>query len=346
MFNRLVILLKIILPIFFVGWIVRSIWQEDPDAISDIWNREKNYPRIGCAIAICLTALTITFWRWYLLVRAIHLPFRFWDALRLGFIGNLFQYVALGTVGGDLFKAIFLAREQPDRKPEAIATIFIDRAVGLLALLILTSLAFLTFGWSNLPERLHVVAMMCFVVTVVALLIVVGLLFTTATTKPLRQLFRHVPAVPAILLRGEHALRLYRENRRSFFLALASGLVSHCLLGATAYFAATSLYEDSPTFLEQIVTWNIAGSASALPLSPGGLGTMEAAYSYLYKTVPAGGRPLEHGFAVAMLLRIVYVVVAAIGILVYWYSRREFDQLLVDAEHDAVGHRTSLPSEH
>ena len=335
MFNRLVIVLKLVLPILLVGWIVRSVWLENPNAISDIWNREKNYWLLACSIVTCVTAIVITFWRWYLLVRAINIPFRFRDALRLGFIGNLFQYIALGTVGGDLFKAIFLAREQPSKKPEAVATILIDRAVGLLALLLLTSAAFLTFGWRNLPEELHLVAIVCFVVTAIGLFVVIGLLFTSATTRPLRSLFKSVPAINAILLRGEHALLLYRENRKSFFLALASGMLSHCLLGAAAYFAAASIFSNAPTFAEQVVTWNIAGSVSALPLSPGGLGTMEATYSYLYKNVPTGGRPLEHGFTVAILLRVVYVIVAAIGVVVYWFSRREINELVSTAEAEA-----------
>ncbi len=332
MLNRLLILMRIVLPIILIGWIGHSVWKEDPDALSGLWNREKNYFLLGCSVTACLTAMVITFWRWFLLVRAIDIPFRFRDALRLGFIGNLFQYIALGTVGGDLFKAIFLAREQPARKPEAVATIFIDRAVGLLALLIVTSVAFLSFGWQRLPDELHVVAIMCFIITAVALFIVAGLLFTNATTKPLRSLFRKVPAVAALLLRGEHALLLYRENRQSFFLALSSGFVSHCLLATAAYFAAASIYADHASFSEQVVTWNIAGSVSALPLSPGGLGTMEATYASLYTNVPDGGRPKAHGFTIAILLRVVYVIVAAIGIVVYWFSRREIDQLMKEAQ--------------
>ena len=133
--SRLFTLLRIILPILLVAWIARSVMRKNPDAISDLAKAEKNYFLMACSVGACLSSLTITLWRWYLLVRAINLPFRFRDALRLGFIGNLFQYVALGTVGGDLFKAVFLAREQPARKPEAVATIFIDRAVGLLSLI-------------------------------------------------------------------------------------------------------------------------------------------------------------------------------------------------------------------
>ncbi len=62
-------------------------------------------------------AVSLTFVRWYLLVRALGLHFRLLDAFRLGFLGYLFNFVSVGSVGGDLFKAIFIAREQPGAVP-------------------------------------------------------------------------------------------------------------------------------------------------------------------------------------------------------------------------------------
>jgi hypothetical protein len=84
-----------------------------------------------------------TFVRWYLLVRALDLPFRVADAFRLSFVGYLLNFVAFGSVGGDLFKAVFLAREQHGRRTEAVATVFLDRALGLYSLLIVASAAIL-----------------------------------------------------------------------------------------------------------------------------------------------------------------------------------------------------------
>ena len=69
-----------------------------------------------------LAAVVLTFVRWYLLVTPLGLPFHLRDAIRLGFVGYLFQFASLGAVGGDLFKAAFLAHEQPRRRPEGTTT--------------------------------------------------------------------------------------------------------------------------------------------------------------------------------------------------------------------------------
>ena len=75
---------------------------------------------------VYLAALVLTFLRWFWLVRALGLPFRVRDALRLGFIGNVFNLVIPGAVGGDLVKGAFLCREQA-RKTQAVASMVIDR---------------------------------------------------------------------------------------------------------------------------------------------------------------------------------------------------------------------------
>jgi uncharacterized protein (TIRG00374 family) len=315
-----------------LGWIVRQVYTENPDKLWELATQPKDYGRLTMAVVVYLAAIVITFWRWFILVRAIDLPFRFRDALRLGFVGFFFQFLSLGAVGGDLFKAVFLAREQPDRRPEAVATVFIDRAVGLFALLILTCIVFVLLGWEKLNEDLHTIAIFCLVLTAIAFFVVAGLLWTNLTTRPIRKMLKSFPAVCAILLRGEHAVQMYRDRRGWFVLAVLSGLLSHTLLASSAYFSAVAVTTNPPDFQSQVVMWNIAGAVGTLPLSPGGLGTFETAYSKLYEVIPVGGRPLEDGFVVSLILRVISVIIAAIGVAVYFVARKEMKQLLTEAE--------------
>ena len=99
-------------------------------------------------MAIYLTALMITFARWQQLVQAQGLAFSFRDAVRLGFIGNVFNLVIPGAVGGDVIKAAFLCRMQPDKKPQAVASMVLDRILGLLGLFLLAGVAGAFACWS------------------------------------------------------------------------------------------------------------------------------------------------------------------------------------------------------
>ena len=84
-------------------------------------------------------SILITFVRWYILVRAQDLPFSMANAMRLGSIGMYWNTFLPGSIGGDIIKAAFLAREQ-SRRTAAVATILFDRVVGLCGLFWLITL--------------------------------------------------------------------------------------------------------------------------------------------------------------------------------------------------------------
>ncbi len=65
------------------------------------------------------------------------------EAFRLGSICFLLSFVSAGSVGGDLFKAVFLARRRPGKRVEAVASVLVDRGVGLYGLLLVVAAALL-----------------------------------------------------------------------------------------------------------------------------------------------------------------------------------------------------------
>src|SRR5262249_48415323 len=103
------------------------VWQEH------VLTGNIHWEYLALAGVICAVSTLLTFVRWYFLVRAVGLPFRVADALRLGMIGFYFNTFLPGSVGGDILKAAFLAREQ-SRRTVAVATVIMDRILGLWAL--------------------------------------------------------------------------------------------------------------------------------------------------------------------------------------------------------------------
>ena len=83
----------------------------------DIFARPINPWPFALACLIWVVALFITFFRWYLLVRAQDLPFTVRAAIRLGLVSYFFNSILPGSVGGDILKAVAVARDQsrPDR---------------------------------------------------------------------------------------------------------------------------------------------------------------------------------------------------------------------------------------
>ena len=135
-------LVKIGISAGIVAYLVANV-RSDP-SYRMLADQPKDWSLFAAAWALAMTAVSITLTRWFLLVRAIGLPFRLKDAFRLGFLGYLLNFISVGNVGGDLFKAVFIAREQHGRRTEAVATVIIDRMVGMYSLLLVATAGILT----------------------------------------------------------------------------------------------------------------------------------------------------------------------------------------------------------
>jgi hypothetical protein len=70
--------------------------------------------------------------------RGLHLPLG--RATRISFVAQFFNSFLLGSTGGDLIKAYYAARETHHKKTEAVTTVFVDRLVGLWAMLLFACL--------------------------------------------------------------------------------------------------------------------------------------------------------------------------------------------------------------
>src|SRR5208283_3050906 len=121
------------------------LWQ-NRDKIHAVFAHPLDLRLLVLGVLIFQCGLLITYVRWYLLVRVIEPRFTLRSTMLLGFIGYVFNLVIPGAVGGDFIKAAYLVRMQI-RKTQAIASMLIDRIIGLLGLFVLAALAGTT-AWS------------------------------------------------------------------------------------------------------------------------------------------------------------------------------------------------------
>jgi uncharacterized membrane protein YbhN (UPF0104 family) len=198
--------------------------------------------------------------RWFLLVRGLGLSFQLRDAFRLGSLGFMLNQIMPGSIGGDLFKAAFIAHEQPGRRTEAVASVFIDRFVGLVAMLMVASVALVfasqTLSVSSILEGLSVFIW--------------------------QRLASRVPVVGHSLARLTGGLEQFGSRRHYLAMAFLLAMTTHCLLISAFWCLSQGLPIKGPTFLQNATIVPLALVAGAMPLTPGGLGLTETALAKLY----------------------------------------------------------------
>jgi uncharacterized protein (TIRG00374 family) len=290
----------------------------------------KNWGHLAAAQALILLAISLNYIRWYVLVRALGLNFRLADSFRLGSLGTLLSQVWFGSVGGDMFKAAFIAREQRGKRTEAVASVVIDRVVGLYAMLLVASVGRIVAGGFTPSSR--ELATLSNLVGVLAIIgtIGVGLLMVPAITGPrVAGWLAGVPMIGHTLVRLLGAAAAYRHERRYLFAAIFIAACTHTTLVLAIWSVGLGLPVNAPALPTTFLVGPMSLCAGAIPLTPGGLGTFEAAMDKLYELV--GAAPGD-GLLVALTYRVMTYVMAAAGAVFYLRSRKTINQTMHEAE--------------
>jgi len=306
------------------------------EAFDQLRDQPKQWGLLVTAWLCVLAGLSTTIVRWFFLVRALELPFRLRDAFRLGFLGYLLNFVSLGSVGGDLFKAVFIAHEQPGRRAEAVATVVVDRMIGLYAMFLVATAAVLINGlWSAPDEGIRLVARATLLGAVVGAVGIIVLLIPGFTSGALSEALTGLPKVGPTIGRLIWAVRMYRRRMGTLVMAVLLSFVVHTFTTTGIFLIARGLPGDHPSYGQHFLVVPLSMVASALPLPLMALGAFEAAIDYMYSHIPSAVViPAGQGFVVAIGYRIITLINATVG-AVYWaISRRQVAELMHEAEEN------------
>jgi uncharacterized protein (TIRG00374 family) len=330
-----------------LGYLFSDIYRND--SFAKFWEAPKRWDLLAAALGLTLVAVTITIVRWHWLIRALRLPFRLRDALRLGFLGYLLNFVSFGSVGGDLFKAVFVARELHGHRAEAVATVVVDRLIGLFGIFLLATASIIATGaWeAETSERMRLLYRATFICTGVAGLAIAGLLLLPdALWHAIERRLGRLPRIGSICERLIAAVRRYRRAVWVLALALGATVVAQAMFTVAFYFVSAGSLEVHPSLGSHMVIVPLATLVGILPLPMSGLGAVEVAIDFMYHNVPravegtAALLPARGvGALVSLANRIVSLAVAMIGVGVYFASRREVAEVMHEVEiEEQQGH--------
>ncbi|MCE3017400.1 MAG: YbhN family protein [Pirellula sp.] len=309
--TRAIAFLKITALFGIVVWLIVTFPRKDAEFL---YSQKKNWLLLSLSMSFVLIAHLVSYWRWQMLVQALNVPMRLLEAIRLGFLGTLLNQVSFGSVGGDLFKAIEAARRSSTRRTEVVASVLVDRAIGLLGLLLVASIG---LSLSNeLSPRLLTIKWAAISLVGIALLFILAIVFGGRFVSFVW--LRRIPWVGHTVYRLAQACMIFQGRPRLVAEVLGTSMCVHFCMTVSCYLISASIYDSHPTLLEHFMTIPPAMAAATLPLTPGGIGVQEAAISKLFLELPK----IPEGYSaliMAALFRLFLMVVPFIG-AVYYFS--------------------------
>ncbi|HTZ75000.1 MAG TPA: lysylphosphatidylglycerol synthase transmembrane domain-containing protein [Candidatus Aquilonibacter sp.] len=280
--------------------------------------------KLFTAWPITLTALALIFLDiffmslrlcWLFRPQGLHLSLI--RALDLNLVSSFFATFLPGAAGGDLAKLFYAAKENKGRRAEIVTTITFDRAVGLFSILLLPVL----FAPLFIPLIRGVRTLQILLTISAALaLAMLGAFLLCLYSQPrmirvARWLSRFLPG-QQLPERVVASIGAYRGQWRILLLALGASLVSNLtLIAATGL--AILLISPASLSLKMCLVIPMGDVANSLPLTPGGLGVGETAFSALFRVAGLAG-----GAEALLCWRIWRAMLGLVGLVIYLRGMR------------------------
>ncbi len=227
-------------------------------------------------------------------------------------IGKFFNLILPTSMGGDIVR-IHVLGVYTGRKADAVASVFVERFCGMITLIGISIAAVLVnLKIFNIP----IITISLSVFTVIILFIGWIIIDQRPLKIVQKKLGNKVPMLVKYfskLKNIQKAVLDYKKNRSALLIAVLNSLIFYFLAVVNVWFNALA-FDINVNFLSMLVAVPVILLIMNLPISIGGIGLMELAYTLTLELV---GYSAALGLSVALLMRAKTFVDAGIGGLLY-----------------------------
>ena len=261
----------------------------------------------GC-FPLLFYALGAVRWSRLLAGQGLHLSLR--RVLWLCLVGQFFSMALPGLTGGDVIKAYYVTRETHRRAP-AVATVVVDRVVGLTALLILAVLTTLLFFRD--PNLWFIPWIL---VGSLACIVMGAVVFFSTWVRRLFRVDQLLGILPFghLIKKLDEAFLEFRQSKHSVAVALGISLVIHVGVILANYLLGLAVGIRTVPIYYYAALIPIILALSSLPISMGGLGVRESLYGIL---LGSAGAQVSQAVLISLLFWLSHLVWALPGGVLY-----------------------------
>jgi glycosyltransferase 2 family protein len=255
------------------------------------------------SLAIFPLTFLITSFRWHELLKALDVRLTPARTFELNMVGAFYNTFMLGSVGGDVLKMYYTAK-QTHHRTRAVMSVAVDRIIGLLALIILGgSMAGYSAVRMGIPQMDGVAIASLALILATAIGLIVFYVPRLHRLSGLDWLLGRLPMKERIG-RAVEAMRLYGKRPGLAVAALLVSFPVHVVVICSAFLAgvAFGLHIPGPYYWTVVPVAVLAGS---IPISPQGAGVME--YFAIWLLAPIGVGVAE-AVVLTMSIRLVQVL--------------------------------------
>lgn len=236
---------------------------------------------LGITILIGFSTLFCSASRWHLLNEAQGINISLKRTLLPTYLGIAFNNLLPGGVGGDFYRCFYLFRKSPENKSTIMLSILFDRIMGLMGIFI--AVCFFSLVYMNITGQsfsIYFITLSIGICLATLLLMVISTLLPKEIGLSL-WLSNRYPDIKWIkqallLLQG---IRQYRNAKPTLIKCLFISFIIQVIIALTCLMIAKMLHFPPISIFAMILAVGVTQIANLIPITPGGFGVGEAAFS-------------------------------------------------------------------
>ena len=278
--------LKITISVALYAYI---FWKID---VGHLWEilREAKIAYLVAAVGVYLVIQALSAYRWYILMKPLEIKVSYGDLLSYYFLGMYFNFFLPTAIGGDVVRVYYLQKHTRS-VGIATATVFLDRDLGMAALL---SLALIVASIAGTRLPIHVGGMNelplapVFGIVTAAFILANLALFYRPTYDVIHRLFKllRMKAADDKVERLFNSVNAYRGKWSLMALGMTLSVIVQFGCVVVNLFAAWAIgIHTQNGWIDYLVFIPTIGLVSMVPLSVNGMGWREVSYIALFQSV-------------------------------------------------------------
>jgi uncharacterized protein (TIRG00374 family) len=319
--SLLIQVLKVALSVGLIFWLIQS-GKLNFKALLNLL--QPQYLALALALMGANLFLTSERWRMLLLTQSHRLSA--WSTFKLTLIGIFFNFAVPGGVGGDLVKAFYFTKDHPESRMVAATSVLMDRVLGLYSMILMALFAMI-FDWQHVQSNnsLHLLwtlVLLLFLGFTIAL----WMIFSQKMYERglLKRAFRKLP-FSSKTLRIYETLHLYGRNFKHVFMAIIMSLFAQTFSILFMILAGTVSGMVDIKWSTYFLVAPLGFMATAIPISPAGVGVGQAAFYFLFNLY--SGQTTDLGPTTITALQVATFVFGLVGAVFYMQRKEKAPQV-------------------
>ncbi|WP_374029107.1 lysylphosphatidylglycerol synthase transmembrane domain-containing protein [Bdellovibrio bacteriovorus] len=276
----------------------------------------------AAAVALGLVLINLFFAseRWRILIRSQDVAASPFSVFKLSLIGSFFNFAMPGGVGGDVIKAYYFTRDNPGSKVIAVTSVLMDRVLGLFAMVLLALLV-MTYDFNHIVQTPALLTLFYFISGLFAAFVIsLSLVFSQKIYDKgvLKKIIAKLPLSEKFLKLYE-SMHLYGRDGKRFILVIFLSLISQACAIVFLYLAGSMAGFTDVSAKTYFLVAPLGFMATAIPVSPAGVGVGQAAFYFLFNLYT--GTTSELGPTTITAYQVATFITSLLG--AFFYLRRK-----------------------